>query len=127
MNKTATETQEKNYLTAEAYKEMAGNLLDVVEDLKLVRHTLEFIRTPREVKQNGHFEVEYYKVHQYSEVLFSKVQGLISTLEDISGTLYSVDELDELKEFVKDEWINKESAKDIEVLAMANDDELLNK
>lgn len=98
----------KNYLTTEAYKDMASEITDVVEDLKLTMHTLEFIRTPREINENGNFELEYYKVHQYSEVLFSKLQGLIAQLDHIGGTLYSVDELEELEGFVKDEWLQEE-------------------
>ena len=99
--------ENKNHLTTEAYKEMASEISDVTEDLKLIRHTLELVRTPREVNKNGSYEVEYYKVHQYLEVLFSKVQGLISNLDHIGGMLYSVDDLEELKGFVKDEWIKE--------------------
>lgn len=99
----------KNYLTTEAYTEMAEETMSVIEDLRLIQNALEFIRHPKEVIQGGSdMTVEYYKVYQYTDNLYPKVQGLIKTLEDIGGTLYSVGELEELQEFVRAEWLIEE-------------------
>ena len=95
----------KNYLTTEAYVEMAEEITNVLEDLRIIRTTLEFIQHPKDVARSSDMTVEYYKVYQYTDSLFPKMQGLIKNLEHIGDTLYSVDELEELEEFVRAEWI----------------------
>lgn len=102
---------------------MGSEVTDVIEDLRLIKHTLEFVRTPKEVKEYNDLELEYYKVYQYTEVLFSKIQGLIATLEGIGGTLYSIDELEELKGFIDSKYL----IKDIERLEVIHDDTLFEK
>ena len=100
----------KNYLTTKAYKEMASRIVDVVEDLNLVKNTLEFIQHPKDMRAEADMTLEYFKVYKYTDSLFHKVQGLIKNLEHIGGTLYSVDELNELKGFVDDKWLIPEEA-----------------
>lgn len=97
--------ENKNYLNTQAYTEMASEVSDVIEDLRLIKHTLGFVKPPREITEANQFQTEYFKIYQYLDTAFNKVQGLIADLEHISGALYSVDELEELKGFVKDEWL----------------------
>lgn len=101
----------KNYLTTEAYKEMASRISDVVEDLNLVTNTIEFIRHPKDTRSEVDMTLEYFKVYKYTDSLFHKVQGLIKSLEYVSGALYSTDELDELKDHVDDKWLISEEEK----------------
>lgn len=101
----------KNYLTTEAYIEMAEEILNVVEDLRIIKNTLEFIRNPQELANNYDMTVEYHKVFRYIDSLFPKVQGLIKNLEYVGGTLYSTDEFNELKGYVDDKWLISEEEK----------------
>lgn len=95
----------KNYLTSQAYKEMANEVADVIEDLRLMMNTIEFIKTPKAAYESSDMTVEYTKVYQYTDSLFNKLQGMIKALEHVNGTLYSVDDLRELQAFVRAEWI----------------------
>ena len=101
----------KNYLTTDAYVEMAEEILNVVEDLRIIKNTLEFIKNPQELANNYDMTVEYHKVYQYTDSLFPKVQGLIKSLEYVGGTLYSTDGFNELKGYVDDKWLISEEKK----------------
>lgn len=101
----------KNYLTTEAYIEMAENVMNVVEDLRIIRNTLEFINHPKDIRAEADMTLEYFKVYQYTDSLFPKVQGLIKSLEYVGGTLYSTDEFNELKGYVDDKWLISEEEK----------------
>ena len=101
----------KNYLTTDAYVEMAENVMNVAEDLRIIESTLQLIQSPSGIKETADMAIEYYKVYQYIDSLFPKVQGLIKSLEYVSGALYTTDELDELKGYVDDKWLISEEKK----------------
>ena len=97
-----------NYLTTEAYKKMSNEVTNVIEDLRLMLNTIEFIREPKDVANNSNMTVEYIKVYKYTDTLFNKLQGMIQTLEHVNGKLDSVDDLNELTGIVDEIYIIKE-------------------
>lgn len=98
----------KNYLTTEAYTEMALEITDILDDLRLMASAIEFIKHPQQVTESNDVATEYYKVFQYTQNLYQKIDKITRDLENIGGTLYSVSELNELKGYVKDEWLKDE-------------------
>lgn len=95
-----------NYLKTEKFKDLASNISDVTTDLRLMRHTIEFVRKPNQLKNTLDISLEYHKLSQYVDELHSKIQHLEQTLDSVGSTLYSVDSLEDLKTCVADDDIN---------------------
>lgn len=95
-----------NYLKTEKFIDLANEISDVTTDLRLIRHTIEFVRNPDSLKNINFMALEYARLYQYVDELHSKIQNLEQTLDNVGSTLYSVDSLEDLKTCVADDDIN---------------------
>lgn len=95
----------QNYLKTEKFQDLATEVSKVNTDIQLIRSTIEMFPSMDRMGE-GELVMHYYKIHQYHSVLFSKLQDLEEELNEISGTLYSVTELNDLREYVADADIN---------------------
>lgn len=95
-----------NYLKTEKFIDLASEISDVTTDLRLMKHTIEFVRKPEELKDTLDIALEYHKLSQYVDELHCKIQHLEHTLDSVGSTLYSVDNLEDLKTCVADDDIN---------------------
>jgi hypothetical protein len=95
-----------NYLKTEKFKDLASEISNVTTDLRLIKHTFEFVRNPDSIKNIEFMALEYVRLYKYVDELYNKVHHLEHILDNVSSVLYSVDSLGDLKTCVADEDIN---------------------
>lgn len=82
-----------NYLPMESYEEMANDLANVSEDLRLAMNTIEFIMNPKQVIEGSDMTVEYVKVYKYTNTLYTRLQKMVKTVDGVSRTMDNVCDL----------------------------------
>lgn len=97
--------KKQNYLTAEKTQDLAHEVLKIKTDIELIRSMSNTFPSMHEM-QADEVNMHYSRAHEYFNLLFSKFQDIEDELDDIGATLFAVDDLLDLKSYVRDEHIN---------------------